>query len=262
MMTSLFTSATGMGGQQKQIDTIANNLANVNTPGFKMDRNNFQDLLYSQERVAGAATSPNTQSPNGLYVGHGVKPISTEKIFTQGNIKNTGIELDVSIDGDGFFQILRPNGTISYTRDGSFKRDSGGRIVTADGYPIEPEIVIPPDASQLIIGEDGTVEAILEGETLSTKIGNIQLAKFINPGGLTPIGKNLFTETNASGQPFINEPGQDGLGFVSQGFLEMSNVEVVKEMVDMIIAQRAYEVNSKAIKTSDDMLETSVNVVR
>ena len=262
MMTSLYTAATGMSGQQRQIDTIANNLANVNTPGFKMDRNNFQDLLYSQERVAGASSSSNTQTPNGLHLGHGVKHTSSEKIFTQGNLKHSGVDLDVSIDGDGFFQVLRPNGTIAYTRDGSWHRDSTGRIVTSDGYPLEPEIVIPPEAIKIMIGEDGAVEILTADETLPAKVGNFQLTGFVNPGGLGPIGKNLFLPTNASGDPVVNDPGQEGLGLLNQGFLEMSNVSVVDEMVNMITAQRAYEVNSKAIQTSDNMLQTAVNIIR
>lgn len=262
MMTSLFTAATGMSGQQKQIDTIANNLANVNTAGFKKDRNNFQDLLYEHERIAGASSSTTTQKPNGIHKGHGVKLASTEKMFSQGNLKHTGVELDISIDGPGFFQVLRPNGTIAYTRDGSWHRDSNGRIVTADGYPMEPEIVIPPEAVKVMIGEDGTVEVLTGEDTLPTAIGKVQLAGFINPSGLNPLGKNLFLQTNASGNPIVNDPGQDGKGFLNQGFLELSNVSVVDEMVNMIVAQRAYEVNSKAIQTSDNMLQTAVNVIR
>ncbi|MGK0289170.1 MAG: flagellar basal-body rod protein FlgG [bacterium] len=264
MMTSLFSSATGMAAQQKNIATVANNLANVNTVGFKKDRNSFQDLLYSQERAAGGASSSTTQVPGGIHVGHGVKLASTEKIFTQGNIKNTGNDLDISIDGDGFFQVLRPNGTISYTRNGSWRRDSTGRVVTPDGYPLEPEIIIPSGATKVMINESGTVQVLMGGQSAAqpTKIGNIQLARFINPGGLTPIGKNLFTATGASGNAETADPGQTGMGLLSQGYLELSNVNLVDEMVNMITTQRAYEVNSKSIQTSDNMLQTAVNIIR
>jgi len=262
MMTSLFTSATGMSAQQSQIDTIANNLANVNTNGFKKTRNNFQDLLYSNEIVPGSATSSNTISPTGLHKGHGVKLIGTQKVFTQGNLTHTGNELDMSIDGDGFFQVLRPNGSIAYTRDGGWQRDNNGRVVNADGYPIEPELVIPPEATKLIISQDGLVQILVGDDPNPVRVGNIQLSKFINPSGLNPIGKNLYMATMASGQAVNADPGQEGIGMLSQGFLEKSNVSVVDEMVNMIVAQRAYEVNSKSIQTSDNMLQTAVNLVR
>jgi len=262
MMTSLFTSATGMSAQQNQIDTIANNLANVNTNGFKKTRNNFQDLLYSNEQVAGSATSTNTIAPTGLHEGHGVKLAGTQKVFSQGNLTHTGNELDMSIDGDGFFQVLRPNGTIAYTRDGGWQRDANGRVVTTDGYPLEPEIILPPEATKIIIGQDGTMQVLLSDDPNPNTVGNIQLAKFINPAGLNPIGKNLFMATAGSGVAGIAEPGRDGTGLLSQGFLEKSNVSVVDEMVNMIVAQRAYEVNSKSIQTSDNMLQTAVNILR
>ena len=262
MMTSLFTSATGMSGQQRQIDTISNNLANVNTVGFKKDRNHFQDLLYSIEKTAGSASSATTQNPTGIHVGHGVKHVATEKIFSQGNTKHTGVDLDISIEGDGFFQVLRPNGAISYTRNGSWSRDGTGRVVTADGYPLEPEIVIPPEATKIMIGEDGLFQVILGPGTPPTQLGNIRLAKFINSAGLEPMGKNLYSATAASGEASIVDPGLDGTGTLSQGFLELSNVNVVDEMVNMIVAQRAYEVNSKSIQSSDNMLQTAVNIIR
>lgn len=262
MMTSLFTSATGMSAQQSQIDTISNNLANVNTNGFKKTRNNFQDLLYSNEIVPGSATSSNTISPTGLHKGHGVKLIGTQKVFSQGNLTHTGNDLDLSIDGDGFFQVLRPNGSIAYSRDGAWQRDSTGRVVTPDGYPLEPEIIIPPEATKLIVSQDGVVQVLIGDDPNPQRIGNIQLAKFINPSGLNPIGKNLYMATNASGQAVTTDPGQEGTGMLSQGFLEKSNVSVVDEMVNMIVAQRAYEVNSKSIQTSDNMLQTAVNIVR
>jgi len=262
MMTSLYTSATGMSAQQSQIDTIANNLANVNTNGFKQSRNNFQDLLYSNEIIAGSATSSNTISPTGLHKGHGVKLIGTQKVFTQGNLTHTGHDLDISIDGDGFFQVLRPNGSIAYSRDGAWQRDANGRVVNPDGYPMEPEIVIPPEATKLVISQDGVVQILVGDDPTPTRIGNVQLSKFINPAGLNPIGKNLFMATAASGTAVTSDPGQEGIGLISQGFLEKSNVSVVDEMVNMIVAQRAYEVNSKSIQTSDNMLQTAVNIVR
>lgn len=262
MMTSLFTSATGMKGQQSQIDTISNNLANVNTNGFKETRNNFQDLLYSNEVMPGSATSSNTISPTGVHKGHGVKLVGTQKIFSQGNLTHTGNSLDISIDGTGFFQVLRPNGTIGYSRDGAWQKDADGRVVNSDGYPLEPEVIIPPEATKIMIAQDGVVQVLIGDDPSPTKIGNIQLSKFINPSGLNPIGKNLYLATAASGTPGIGEPGQDGMGLLNQGFLEKSNVSVVDEMVDMIVAQRAYEVNSKSIQTSDSMLQTAVNLVR
>ena len=262
MMTSLFTSATGMSAQQSQIDTIANNLANVNTNGFKQTRNNFQDLLYSNELVPGSATSSNTMSPTGLHKGDGVKLIGTQKIFSQGNLTHTGHNLDISIDGEGFFQVLRPNGTIAYARDGAWQRDADGRIVNSDGYALEPEIIIPPEATKIIISQEGQLQILVGDDPTPNNIGNIQLAKFINPAGLNPLGKNLYLATAASGTPNIADPGQSGIGMLSQGFLEKSNVSVVDEMVNMIIAQRAYEVNSKSIQTSDNMLQTAVNILR
>lgn len=262
MMTSLFTSATGMSAQQSNIDTIANNLANVNTNGHKMTRNNFQDLLYSHEIVPGSSTSANTISPTGIHKGHGVKLIGTQKIHSQGNLSHTGNELDLSIDGDGFFQVLRPNGSIAYSRDGAWQRDANGRVVNADGYPMDPEIVIPPEATKLIVSQDGGMSMLVGDDPTPQLLGNIQVTKFINPSGLNPIGKNLFMATAASGDPKSAEPGQEGTGLLSQGFLEKSNVSVVEEMVNMIVAQRAYEVNSKSIQTSDNMLQTAVNLVR
>lgn len=261
-MRSLFVSATGMGSQQRQIDTVANNLANVSTTGFKRSRNNFQDLLYQVDRAAGSPSSQNTTIPVGIHSGHGVKHISTEKVFSQGDMKNTGVELDVAIEGKGFYQILQPNGTIAYSRSGNFQRDQNGRLVTQDGFPIEPEIVLPQDARQVQIGLDGTVSVLVGEETLPTPIGTLQLARFINPAGLVPLGKNLYSPTAASGNPVVENPGVNGTGTLTQYFLELSNVSVVDEMINMIIAQRAYEVNSKAIQTSDDMLQTANNIIR
>ncbi len=261
-MPALFTGATGMSAQQDQMDTISNNLSNVNTNGYKQTRNNFHDLLYNNEIVPGSSTTANTISPTGIHKGHGVKLASTQKLFTVGNLTHTGLDLDVSINGNGFFQVLRPNGTIAYSRDGAWQRDAGGRIVTADGYPIVPEIILPPDTTKTIITQDGIVQVLIGDDPTPVTVGNIQLTKFINPAGLNPIGQNLYLETNASGQPAILQPGQNGVGFLGQGFLEKSNVNLVDEMVNMIVAQRAYEANSKSIQTSDNMLQTAVNLVR
>ncbi len=262
MMRSLFVSATGMGAQQRQIDTVANNLANVATVGFKKSRNNFQDLLYQIDRAAGSPSSQNTTIPVGIHSGHGVKHVSTEKIFTQGDMRNTGVELDVAIEGVGFFQILQPNGAIAYSRAGNYQRDAQGRIVTQDGVPLEPELIVPQDARQVQIGLDGTVSVLVGEETLPTPIGTLQLARFVNPAGLAPLGKNLFSPTAASGNAVVENPGVNGIGTLVQGFLELSNVSVVDEMINMIVAQRAYEINSKAIQTSDDMLQTANNIIR
>jgi flagellar basal-body rod protein FlgG len=262
MMRSLFVSATGMGGQQRQIDTVANNLANVSTVGYKKSRNNFEDLLYQIEKSAGTPSSANTTVPVGIHHGHGVKHVSTEKVFTQGDMKNTGQELDIAIEGTGFFQILQPNGAIAYSRSGNFQKDQNGRMVTPNGFPLEPEIIIPQDTRQVQIGLDGQVSVLVGEDPLPTPIGTVQLARFANPSGLTPIGKNLYLTTAASGNPVVENPGVNGMGTLIQSFLELSNVSVVDEMINMIIAQRAYEVNSKAIQTSDDMLQTANQIIR
>ncbi|MBI4082009.1 MAG: flagellar basal-body rod protein FlgG [Candidatus Lambdaproteobacteria bacterium] len=262
MMRSMFVSATGMGAQQRQIDTVANNLANVATTGFKKSRNNFQDLLYQIDRTAGSQSSQNTTVPVGIHSGHGVKHVSTEKIFTQGDMKNTGVALDVAVEGVGFFQILQPNGSIAYSRAGDFQKDPRGRVVTQDGFPLEPEIIVPQDARQVQIGLDGTVSVLVGDEALPTPVGTIQLARFANPAGLAPLGKNLYSATAASGNPVVENPGVRGMGTLNQHFLELSNVSVVEEMINMIVAQRGYEVNSKAIQTSDEMLQTASNIIR
>lgn len=262
MMRALYTSATGMGAQQRHIDATANNLANVNTTGFKKSRVHFQDLLYHNERRAGVSSSLSTQVPVGLHVGHGVKHVSTEKIHTQGNMQNTGNDLDISIDGPGFFQILQPNGTLAFSRSGHFNIDGQGRLVTDDGMLLDPEINIPEETRKIEIGFDGTVQVFLRDETESETVGSIQLARFPNAAGLTPIGKNLYISSAASGNPLVDAPGANGMGQLNQGFLEGSNVSVVEEMVNMITAQRAYEVNSKAIQTADSMLQSANNIVR
>ena len=262
MMRSLYTAASGMTGQQFNMDTIANNLANVNTTGFKKSRADFQDLLYQSLRFAGTPVTAGAQIPTGIQIGHGVRPVATQKIFSQGTFQQTDNPLDLVIEGDGFFQVLMPDGTVAYTRDGAFKQDAEGRIVTSDGFFLEPEIVIPDDAVQIAIGADGTVAVTLAGESEPQTIGQIELARFINPAGLQSGGRNLFLATGASGIPVVGTAGLDGLGNLAQGFLEMSNVQVVQEMVAMITSQRAYEVNSRAIQASDDMLQTANNLRR
>lgn len=262
MIRSLWTAASGMQAQQLNIDVVANNLANVNTVGFKKSRADFQDLLYQNIKGAGAPSSAGTEVPTGIQVGLGTRAAAVQKIFIQGDFQQTGAELDMAIEGDGFFQITQPNGEIAYSRAGSFKVDSTGRIVNSDGYPLEPEITVPADTTSLTIGGDGTVTAFVAGSAIPTDIGNIQTANFSNEAGLKSIGKNLMLNTTASGEATIGTPGQDGLGDIAQGFLEMSNVEVVDEMVNMIVGQRAYEVNSKSITTADEMLRTATNLRR
>jgi flagellar basal-body rod protein FlgG len=262
MIRSLWTAATGMSAQTMNIDVTANNLANVSTNGFKKSRAEFQDLLYETIRPAGAASSDSTQVPSGIQVGHGTSPSAVNKVFLQGDLQETRNELDLAIEGDGFFQIVHPNGETVYTRDGAFKVDSDGRMVNADGYLLEPEITIPSDTLAISIEIDGTVEVMLAGQTTPTQIGTIDLARFVNPAGLHSIGRNLYLPTSASGDAMIGTAGQDGFGTIAQGYLEGSNVSVVEEMVSMIVAQRAYESNSKAIQASDDMLKMANNLVR
>ena len=254
-MESLWVAKTGLDAQQTRISVISNNLANVNTAGFKRGRAVFEDLLYQNVTQAGGATSQNTESPTGLSVGTGVRVVATEKTFTQGGAQPTGNPLDVLIQGRGFIQVLKPDGSLGYTRDGSFKIDSEGRLVTANGYEIQPSITIPSDAQSITIGLDGTLQATLAGQTSPTSLGTLQLADFINPAGLQPKGQNLYAETAASGSPQVANPGLEGIGTLVQGSLEGSNVNVVEELVSMIETQRAYEMNSKAISTSDQMLQ-------
>ncbi|MBF1164269.1 flagellar basal-body rod protein FlgG [Dechloromonas agitata] len=254
MIRSLWIARTGLDAQQTQLDVISNNLANVSTNGFKRGRAVFEDLLYQTLRQPGAQSSQQTQIPTGLQLGTGVRPVSTARIFTQGNIQKTDSTLDVAIQGNGFFQVLLPDGTIGYTRDGSFQKDNQGQIVTADGYPVQPNITIPNNALTVSIGSDGTVSITQPGTAATTQIGSIQLATFINPGGLQSIGQNLFLETAASGTPTPNTPGTNGAGIVNQGYVETSNVNVAEELVTMIQTQRAYELNSKVVSTSDAML--------
>lgn len=262
MIRSLWTSATGMQAQELNIDVIANNLANVNTSGFKKSRAEFQDLLYESMRPAGAASSADTTIPTGVQLGHGTRPSAVQKLFGQGDFENTENQLDWAIEGDGFFQIELPNGDTSYSRCGEFKLDADGRIVNADGFLLVPQMTIPTDTVSITVGMDGTVSVIQADDPVPSEIGTLQLARFVNPAGLRSLGKNLFVPTEASGDEIVGTPGENGFGTIAQGFLEMSNVSVVDEMVSMITAQRAYETNSKVIQTSDDMLQMANNLKR
>lgn len=262
MLRTLWIAASGMEAQSLNIDVISNNLANVNTAGFKRSRADFQDLLYQNLRPAGVASSTSTEVPTGIQLGQGTRPVAVQKIFLQGDYQNTQNELDLAIEGDGFFQILQPNGEIAYTRAGAFKLDREGRIVTSDGFLLEPQISVPTDSTSISVGTDGTVSALQAGQSAPTELGTIQLVRFVNPAGLQSIGRNLELETSASGQPITGTGGESGFGTIAQGFLEMSNVSVVEEMVNMIVAQRAYEINSKAIQTADEMLQIANNVRR
>jgi len=255
MIRSLWISKTGLDAQQTQLDVIANNLANVSTNGFKRARAVFEDLLYQTYRPAGAQSSQQTQVPVGLQLGTGVRPVSTARIHTQGNLQQTGNSLDLAIQGPGFFQIQQPDGTTAYTRDGSFHVDSQGQVVNSNGFALQPAITIPANATQITIGQDGTVSVLQPGQTAPTQVGTIQLAGFVNAAGLQSIGQNLYLETAASGAPTTNTPGTNGAGLLNQGYVETSNVNVVEELVNMIATQRAYELNSKAIQTSDQMLQ-------
>ena len=255
MMRSLYVAATGLEGEQTKMDVIANNLANVNTTGFKQSRAAFQDLLYQNLRQPGAQSSQTTQYPSGLQLGTGVRIVSTERLMTQGNLTQTGNSLDVGINGQGFFQIMQPNGTIAYSRDGTFQMNNQGQLVTSNGYLLQPPVTIPPNSQSITIGSDGTVSVVLPGQAQPQQVGTIQLANFINPTGLQSIGDNLYLQTGSSGAPQTGQPTLNGLGSVQQGYLESSNVNVVSELVNMISTQRAYEINSKAVSTSDSMLQ-------
>ncbi|MFN3594035.1 MAG: flagellar basal-body rod protein FlgG [Thiobacillaceae bacterium] len=255
MLRSLHISRTGLDAQQTQLDVISNNLANVGTTGFKKARAVFEDLLYQVIRQPGAQSSQQTQLPSGFQLGVGVRTVATERIHTQGALQQTGNQLDVAINGRGFFQILMPDGSTAYTRDGSFQIDSQGTLVTASGYAVQPNITIPQDALTVTIARDGTVSVTQPGVATPTVLGQIQLASFINPTGLQSLGENLYAETAASGAPQVNIPGQGGLGVLNQSMIETSNVNVAEELVNMIVAQRAFELNSRAITASDQMLQ-------
>lgn len=262
MIRALWTAASGMQAQQLAIDVVANNLANSSTTGFKKSRADFQDLMYQTEKTTGAPATNATTIPTGIQVGLGVRPGAVSKIFTTGNIIATGNELDLAIQGDGFLQVQQSDGSTAYTRAGALKRDGQGRVVTSDGQPIIPEILIPSNATRVTVGTDGTVSVQQAGQTAATTVGTLQLASFSNPSGLNAIGKNLFLPTDSSGAATTGTAGQNGLGTLEQGFLENSNVSVMEEMVSMIVGQRAYEINSKAIQASDDMLQQAASLKR
>lgn len=254
MMRSLWIAKTGLDAQQTQLDTITHNLANVGTNGYKRSHAVFEDLLYQNIEQAGAQSTQQTQLPTGLQLGAGVRPVATARIFSQGNLQQTDNKLDVAINGNGFFPIQMPDGSVGYTRDGSFRVDAQGQMVTSNGMPLSPPVTIPPNALSVTIGGDGVVSVTTQGSAAATQIGQIQLASFANPAGLDPRGQNLYFETSASGTATIGTAGANGNGLLKQGYVETSNVNVVEELVAMIQAQRAYEINSKAIQTSDQML--------
>jgi flagellar basal-body rod protein FlgG len=255
MIRSLWIAKTGLDAQQTQLDVISNNLANVGTAGFKRSRAVFEDLLYQTLRQPGAQSSQQTQLPTGLTLGTGVRPVATEKIFTQGNLQQTGNNLDVAINGAGFLQVQLPDGSTAYTRDGSLHLDAQGQLVTSSGYALQPAITIPANALTITVARDGTVSVTQPNQATPTQVGALQLANFINAAGLQSQGENLYIETASSGTPTVNTPGTNGLGTLSQGYVETSNVNVVEELVNMIQTQRAYEINSKAVQTSDQMLQ-------
>jgi len=262
MQRSIWTGATGMQAQQTNIDVISNNLANVNTTGFKKSRADFHDLMYQTMQAPGMASSDETMVPTGMQIGHGVRAAAIQKIFLQGSYQQTSNQLDVAIDGKGFFKVQLPNGDEAYTRSGAFKLDADGKVVNSDGYKLLEEITIPKDATDINIGTDGKVTATVAGDTSAQTIGEIKLTMFPNQAGLESMGRTLYRETDASGDPIEGIPGQDGFGSLTQGFLEMSNVNVIDEMVGLIIGQRAYEVNSKAVETSDQLLQMVNNLKR
>ena len=261
MIRALRTAALGMSAQQSGVDNIANNLANANTTGYKRSTIVFQDLLYQTVQAPGQGEAQATQ-PASLQMGHGAAAIATVRNFTQGGLTETGNTFDIAINGDGFLQVQRPDGSIAYTRDGTLTLSAEGQLITQTGLPVEPDISIPPEAVQVNVSQDGIVTARLQGEADLIELGQIELARFANPAGMHPLGGNLYEVSEASGEPTIGTPGDDGLGVIRQGFLEAANVDVVKEMVNLITAQRAYEINSKMVNTSDDMLQIANNLKR
>ena len=259
MNQSLWIAKTGLDAQQTKLATISNNLANASTAGVKRSRAVFEYLLYQNVRQSGAQSSQDTTLPSGLMLGLGVRTVATEKLFSQGNLVETGNAFDVAIEGRGFIEVLMPDGSQAYTRDGSFQVDNQGQLVTSSGYVVQPAITVPEGAQSVSIGSDGTVSVVTPGSAIATQVGNVQLSDFINPAGLMPVGKNLYVETGSSGTPQAGNPGVNGLGTIMQGFVESSNVNVVEELVNMIETQRAYEINSRAISTSDQMLQFITN---
>ena len=262
MMQSLYTASTGMMGMQTQINTTANNIANVNTIGFKKSRAEFADLMYRVQEYAGTSTSDATKSPTGIEIGLGVRPTAINKIFSEGSLKQTDNQLDMAITGAGFFKLNLPDGTEVYSRNGAFKVDANGAVVNSDGYTLIPGIVVPPDATKVSIGTDGTVTVVQPGQTTAAQVGQITITNFINPAGLHSMGDNLYIATDSSGEPVEGTPGLNGLGVLRQGFVELSNVELVVELTDLITGQRAYDSNSKIITTSDEMMQTTNSLKR
>jgi len=262
MLRALWTAASGMSVQQTNLDVIANNIANANTNGFQKSRADFQDLIYQTLRLQGTKNEAGNQIPTGIQIGHGAMLAAVQKVFLQGDFQQTQNQLDVAIEGNGFIEVDLPSGTKAYTRAGSFKTDSQGRICTSDGYLIDPNITVPQNATSISITSDGTVSAQISGQTNPQQIGNILLYTFPNQAGLSATGHNLYQETEASGNPTSGTPGQNGLGTILQGYLEMSNVNIMEEMINLIIGQRAYEANSKTIQAADEMLQMANNVKR
>ncbi len=262
MIRALYTAASGMNAQQQNIDNVAHNLANVNTTGFKKSRVEFEDLVYDQTRVAGSPTSTTAEAPIGLETGLGVRVVATSRDFARGNLKASGGPLDLAIEGDGFFQVQMPTGDTGYTRSGSFHLNGEGALVTAEGYQVEPQITIPPNATSISISKDGIVSVSIPGQSGAQQVGTLELASFQNAPGLRAAGGNLFLATTASGEPQVGAAGEDSRGAIAQGFTEDSNVSVVEEMVNMILGQRAYEANSKVIKAADEMLAQVNTIVR
>ena len=263
MIKALFTSATGMNAQQLVVDNTANNLANVNTTGFKKSQADFNDLIYITLRTPGSESAQGLQVPNGLQIGSGVRVAGTTKLFSEGVLENTGNPLDVAIEGDGFLQVTLPDGSIRYTRDGSLHKNQSGQLVNTDGFLISPQVTIPSDALSVDIGTDGTISIVSAGSPNTSKqIGQLQVARFVNPAGLSSMGNNLFAETGSSGTAVPTTPSQNGAGSIRQAFLERSNVDVVAELVNLILAQRAYEFNTRAVRTADEMLSDTNNLTR
>jgi flagellar basal-body rod protein FlgG len=262
MIRALYTAASGMNAQQANMDTVANNLANVNTSGFKKSRMEFQDLVYQQITAPGSATSTSNEAPTGLEIGLGTRPVATARDFGNGNLRSTNAPLDVAIEGKGFLQVALPSGETGYTRAGSLHLSAEGGLVTSDGFNIQPQITIPPNAVSVSISQAGIVSVQVSGQTATQEVGTLELASFQNPAGLRALGSNLYAATSASGEPTTSAPGEDGMGTLQQGFLEDSNVSVVEEMVNMILAQRAYEANSRVVKASDEMLSQVNNLSR
>ncbi len=262
MMRGLFTAAAGMHGMSFMVDNIANNLANANTFGYKRTRVDFQDLLYQTIKPAGTRSYSTNRLPTGIQIGHGVRVAGTRRVFTEGSFRGTENPLDVAIAGKGFFQVQMPDGSAGYTRDGAFNLDENGNIVTSDGFLLDPPVQIPPEATAINISEEGIVSVITQPGNQTVEQGNIQLTNFVNPAGLMAVGKNVFVETEASGPAQQVIPGQDGAGTLQQGFLENSNVSVAEELVNLITAQRAFEVNSRAVRTGDEMIQSAVALKR